>query len=118
MFYKMIVMSAPGLGTLELAALLAVARLANDAYGLAVRRDLAERTGRDLSVGAVYTTLQRLEDKGLVTSHASAPLPVRGGRSRRHYTVTRAGAQAIRDGARHTMSIWDGLPFPIRPKRA
>ncbi len=118
LFYKMIVMSAPTLGTLELAALLSVARLANDAYGLAVRSDLAERTGRDLSVGAVYTTLQRLADKGLLTSSASAPLPVRGGRSRRHYTVTRAGAKAIRDGARHTMSIWAGVASPIRPKPA
>ena len=74
-------MSAPRIGTLEIAALLAVARLGADAYGPAVRRDLAERTGRDQSVGAVYTTLQRLEDKGLLTSRVGDPLPVRGGRS-------------------------------------
>ena len=80
LFYKMVLMQAPTLGTLELSALLAVARLGEDAYGLAVRRDLSQRTGRDHSVGAVYTTLQRLEDKGLLTSRASEPLPVRGGR--------------------------------------
>lgn len=99
----------PTLGTLELAALLTVARLGDDAYGLAVRRDLAERTGRDYSVGAVYTTLQRLEDKGFLTSHASDPLPVRGGRSRRHFTITGAGARALRDAERHATAMWAGV---------
>lgn len=102
-------MSSPPLGTLELAALLAVARLGDDAYGLAIRRDLAARTGRDHSVGAIYTTLQRLEDKGLLASHASAPLPVRGGRSRRHFTLTGAGAQALREAQRHAASVWAGV---------
>jgi DNA-binding PadR family transcriptional regulator len=114
----MVVMAKPSLGTLELATLLAVVRLADDAYGLAVRRDLSERTGRDLSVGAVYTTLQRLEDKGLLRSWVSAPLPVRGGRSRRHYTLTGTGARAIRDAERHTASIWSGVKSPVRAKPA
>ena len=118
LFYKLIVMSTSSLGTLELAALLAVVRLGEDAYGLAVRHDLAERTGRELSVGAVYTTLQRLEEKGLLRSHASAPLPVRGGRSRRHYALTGAGARAIRDAERHAKSIWAGVGSPVRPKPA
>ena len=99
----------PTLGTLELAALLAVARLGDDAYGLAVRRDLAERTARDYSVGAVYTTLQRLEDKGLLTSHSSDPLPVRGGRSRRHFTITGAGARALREAERNAAAMWAGV---------
>jgi PadR family transcriptional regulator PadR len=111
-------MSSPTLGTLELAALLSVVRLGDDAYGLAVRKDLVERTGRELSVGAVYTTLQRLEDKGFLRSRASAPLPVRGGRSRRHYSLTGAGARAIRDAERHAASIWAGVSSPLRPKRA
>ena len=111
-------MAAPALGTLELAALLAVARLGDDAYGLAVRRDLAARTGRDYSVGAVYTTLQRLEGKGLLTSRASDPLPVRGGRSRRHFAVTGAGAQALRDAERHAASVWAGVGTIIRPEPA
>ena len=110
-------MAAPTLGTLELAALLAVARLGDGAYGLAVRRDLAARIGRDYSVGAVYTTLQRLEDKGLLTSHASDPLPVRGGRSRRHFAVTRAGAQAPRAAERHATAVWAGVG-PFRPEPA
>ncbi|HEX6535020.1 MAG TPA: helix-turn-helix transcriptional regulator [Gemmatimonadaceae bacterium] len=102
-------MSTPTLGSLELAALLAVARLGEDAYGLAIRRDLAERTGRDYSVGAVHTTLQRLEDKGLVASRASAPIPVRGGRSRRQFTLTRAGTQALREARRHAAAVWAGV---------
>lgn len=114
----MVVMSRSALGTLELSALLAVVRLGNDAYGLAVRHDLAQRTGRELSVGAVYTTLQRLEDKGFLRSRASAPLPVRGGRSRRHYALTGAGARAIRDAERHARSIWAGIGSPVRPKPA
>ena len=111
-------MPAAILGTLELSVLLAVSRLGDEAYGLLVRRDLAARTGRDYSVGAVYTTLQRLEDKGLLTSHATDPLPVRGGRSRRHFTLTCAGARAIRDAQRHAASIWAGLGTTIRPERA
>ena len=87
-------MPTPSVGSLELAALLAVARLGDDAYGLAVRADLTDRLGREYSVGAVYTTLQRLEDKGLLRSRASEPLPTRGGRSRRHVIVTAAGARA------------------------
>jgi len=111
-------MSTTTLGTLELAALLAVARLADDAYGLAVRHDLAERTGRDYSVGTVYTTLQRLEDKGLLASHASEPLPVRGGRSRRHFTITGAGSRALRHAERHAASIWAGVGTGVRPEPA
>lgn len=116
--YKLIVMSTANLGTLELATLLAVARLRDRAYGLAVKRDLAARTGRDYSVGALYTTLQRLEDKGLLTSRHSEPLPVRGGRSRRHFTLTGAGARALRQAERHAASIWGGVGKTLRPKLA
>jgi PadR family transcriptional regulator PadR len=109
---------AATLGTLELTTLLTVARLGDDAYGLAVRHDLSERAGRDYSVGAIYTTLQRLEDKGLLTSRASEPLPVRGGRSRRHFRVTGAGARAIRDAERQAASMWAGVGTRIRVKPA
>jgi PadR family transcriptional regulator, regulatory protein PadR len=109
---------SPALGSFELATLLTVARLGDEAYGLAVRHDLAERTGRDYSVGAVYTTLQRLEDKGLLSSYASDPLPVRGGRSRRHFTLTGAGARAIRDAERHSAALWAGIGSRLRPRPA
>jgi DNA-binding PadR family transcriptional regulator len=106
------------LGSLELAALLAVVRLGDEAYGLAVRHDLSERARRDYSVGAIYTTLQRLEDKGFLTSRASDPLPVRGGRSRRHFRLTGAGARAIRDAERQATSLWAGVRTPIRTRPA
>ncbi len=108
-------MTSPRIGSLELATLLAVARLGDDAYGLAVRADLGARTGRGHSVGAVYTTLQRLEDKGLLTSSASDPLPIRGGRSRRHFTVTGAGAKALREAERSSAALWSGFGTPHRP---
>jgi DNA-binding PadR family transcriptional regulator len=105
------------IGRLELAALLSVARLGNDAYGLAIRRDLADRTGRDYSVGAVYTTLQRLEDKGLLKSRSGEPLPVRGGRSRRHFTLTAAGNRALRVAQREAVAVWAGVGT-LGPERA
>jgi len=111
-------MPASTLGMLELAVLLGVARLKENAYGLAIRTDLTERTGRDYSVGAVYTTLQRLQDKGLLTSRATAPLPVRGGRSRRHFSLTGAGARALREAERHATSIWAGVGKSLRPRLA
>jgi PadR family transcriptional regulator PadR len=111
-------MSTTTLGTLELRALLEVARLGDEAYGLTVRRDLSERAGRDYSVGAIYTTLQRLEDKGLLASRASEPLPVRGGRSRRLFRITGAGARAIRDAERQAASMWAGVGTSTRTRPA
>jgi len=102
-------MSKPALGSLELAALLTVTRLCENAYGVTIRRDLFDRTGRDYSVGAIYTTLQRLEDKGFLTSRSSEPVPVRGGRSRRYFRLTGEGARALRDAERRTTSLWSGV---------
>lgn len=102
-------MKAVRLGALELTILLAVARLGDDAHGLAVRRDVSARTGHDYSVGAVYTTLDRLEAKGLVTSRRTAPLAVRGGRSRRQFRVTAAGGRAMREAHQRTAALWAGV---------
>ncbi len=106
------------LGPLELVVLLAVARLGDGAYGLAIRRDLAARTGRDHSVGAIYTTLGRLEGKGLVASRTSDPLPVRGGRARREFRLTAPGERALREARRAAASVWDGLGPTFDPERA
>ncbi|HVX42100.1 MAG TPA: helix-turn-helix transcriptional regulator [Gemmatimonadaceae bacterium] len=106
------------LGQLELTILLAVARLDADAHGLAIRRDISARTKHDYSVGAVYTTLQRLENKGLLSSFTSDPLPVRGGRSRRHFQLTTAGRRAIRDAERRAASLWAGIGRTLHPERA
>lgn len=120
LFYNIVLMTPsrpPTLaGGLELAALLAVAHLGDDAYGLEVRRELLERTGREYAIGAVYTTLQRLEDKGFVKSHRAEPLPVRGGRSRRHFTLTGAGQGALREAERTAATMWSGVGNILRPR--
>lgn len=110
-------MTNSALGSLELTVLLSVARLGDGAYGLAVRGDASERTGHDYSVGAIYTTLQRLEDKGFVASRLTDPLPVRGGRARREFTLTAPGRHALRDAQRVTTSLWAGIGAGLRPER-
>jgi PadR family transcriptional regulator, regulatory protein PadR len=109
-------MRAAKLGTLELTILLTVARLGDEAYGLAIRRDISARTRRDHSAGAIYTTLERLEDKGLVSSRPTDPLPVRGGRSRRQFRVTAAGRRALREAEQIAASVWEGLRATFRPE--
>ena len=84
------------LGELELVVLLAVLRLKDDAHGVTVMREIADRTARRVVRGSVYITLERLEDKGLVSSSIGAPSPVRGGRAKRLYTVTPDGRRALR----------------------
>jgi PadR family transcriptional regulator, regulatory protein PadR len=111
-------MSTAKLGTLELTVLLAVHRLDENAYGLALRRDLEARTGRDHSVGAIYTTLDRLQQKGLVSSRASNPTPERGGRSRRVFKVTADGLRSIRAAEAMTRSVWSGVAANLHPRRA
>src|SRR5678815_40698 len=112
-------MTTATLGPLELTVLLAVARLGDNAHGLAIRGDVSARTNHDYSVGAIYTTLQRLENKGFVSSWMTDPLPVRGGRSRRQFKISAPGQRALRDAQRMTASVWAGVrgtTTPIRPE--
>ena len=67
-----------------------------DAYGATIRREIETRTDRELSISAVYTTLQRLEQKGLVRSRMGEPLPERGGRRRKYVELLPAGARALK----------------------
>jgi PadR family transcriptional regulator len=84
------------LGEFELLILLALARLGEYAYGVTVRRTLVERAGRNPSFGAIYSTLRRLEQKGLVRSAYGDPEPVRGGRAKKHVALTARGRAALR----------------------
>jgi DNA-binding PadR family transcriptional regulator len=111
-------MTPPTLGPLELTILLAVARIGEGAHGLAIRRDVSSRTKHDYSVGAVYTTLQRLETKGFVSSRTTDPLPVRGGRSRREFKLTASGRRALRQAERVAASVWAGVGATLLPERA
>ena len=83
------------LGEFEIYVLLALTRLAPEAYGIAIRREIADRAGRDVAIGAVYATLARLEQKGLVRHTLSAPLAIQGGRARKFYALTPRGHRAL-----------------------
>jgi PadR family transcriptional regulator, regulatory protein PadR len=93
------------LGEFEQIILLAVLRLAGNAYGMEVRRELESRIGRDSSIGAVYATLDRLETKGLLHSHEI----VDGPRPRRLYKVTAQGEQALQVSRQALTRMWQGL---------
>jgi DNA-binding PadR family transcriptional regulator len=97
------------LGEFEQAVLLAVAHQGRDAYGVTIRREIETRTGRHVSVGALYTALDRLERKGYVRSALSDPTPQRGGRSKRVVSLTASGAAALRRSRDLTDRMWAGL---------
>lgn len=101
------------LGEFEQVALLALIRLRADAYGARIRREIAERAGRDVSLGAIYTTLERLERKGFVSSARGAPTPERGGRAKRYYKIEAPGAHALQRSRESMDRMWEGLvPAP------
>ena len=96
-------------GELEQMVLLAALRLGDDAYGVGIMRELDASVGRRVSRGAVYVTLDRLEDKGWLAS-ASAPAEgSRGGRPRRVVTVTSAGLAELRRTREALLTLWDGV---------
>jgi DNA-binding PadR family transcriptional regulator len=100
---------APNLGELEQLILLAILRLDEDAYGATIRAELSKRAGRIITPGALYTALERLEDKGLVSSRMGDPTPQRGGRAKRYVKVSNAGLQALRRALRAYDRMLDGL---------
>lgn len=83
------------LGEFEQLVLLALLRLGDDAYGVAIQREIVSRTARDPSFGSVYTTLSRLEDKGLIASRLGETTPQRGGRRKKLFVVLPEGQRAI-----------------------
>ena len=88
--------SSAALGDFEQLVLLGVLRLGEDAYGAAIRQEIHARAGRDVSINAVYTTLDRLESKGLLRSWVGEPTPQRGGRRRKFYALRPSGTAALR----------------------
>ena len=84
------------LGDFEHLVLLAILRLGDRAYGMLVRQQIEERTGRDVAIGAVYATLERLEQKGYISSTLADPTPERGGRAKRFFRVEAEGLAALR----------------------
>jgi PadR family transcriptional regulator, regulatory protein PadR len=97
------------LGEFEQIVLLAVLRLGDNAYGVTIRREITACTGRAPAPGALYTTLDRMEEKGLVQSQFGDPTPQRGGRAKRYFAVTKRGRIAVISAQQSYQSLLKGL---------
>lgn len=105
------------LGTFEQAVMLALVRLGVNAYGRAVLKEVQARLEREVAAGAVYATLERLEDKGLVSSRLGPGTPARGGRERRFYSIAAAGFRALNEAKAVSDGLWQGLAWPLGEQR-
>jgi DNA-binding PadR family transcriptional regulator len=90
--------------------LLAILRVGDDAYGVLIAREIEATARRTEMLGAVYTILERLEHKGLVSSTLGEPTPERGGRAKRFFAVSASGLRAVKVAQRALMSLWPDLP--------
>jgi DNA-binding PadR family transcriptional regulator len=97
------------IGEFEQLLLLAILRLGPEAYGADIARELDARAGRGVSRGALYTSLDRLEDKGLVRWKSAPGTPARNGLPRRVYAVTAPGLKAVRASRKTLQRMWHGL---------
>ena len=104
------------LGDFEQLVLMGVLRLGDEAYGASIRHEIHARSGRDVSINAVYTTLDRLERKGLVRSWVGEPTAQRGGRRRKCYALRPAGAAALRQAYHAFTAMASGLEKRLEAK--
>jgi DNA-binding PadR family transcriptional regulator len=102
------------IGSFEQVVLLAILRVGEDAYGVPVQEEIERATGRRVSPGALYRALDRLEERGLVTSGTGAPTSERGGRRRRTLAVTPAGARELKESLAAIRELASGLGGRIR----
>jgi PadR family transcriptional regulator PadR len=105
------------LGEFEQIVLLALIRLGPSAYGVSVRRELQHTAGREVALGTVYGTLERLEEKGLIGSRRADPDPSRGGRPRRYFFLEPAGEEALGQAAEMMSRMWKGVDAAFNPFR-
>jgi len=105
------------LGAFEQTVLAAVLRLRSGAYGMTIRREITERTGSEVSIGAVYTTLERLEGKGFVSGSLREATAERGGRRKKYFEITNGGRQALENSLQWHESIVAGLLRPLSEAR-
>jgi|SRR3954464_2803040 PadR family transcriptional regulator PadR len=97
------------LGSLEQIVLLALLRLGTKAYGMTVRREILQRTGRDVSIGAIYATLDRLQSKGCISSFLGEPTAERGGRAKKFFRVEAEGKRSLTASQRAIRKMALGL---------
>jgi len=100
------------LGEFEQIVLLAILRLDDKAYGVTIRAEIKACTDREPAPGALYTTLDRLEEKGLLTSRFGDPTPERGGRAKRYFKVSASGVKAVARAQRCYQRLLEGLKLP------
>jgi len=110
-------MPPTNLGDLQQLTMLALLRLGEDAYGSRIREELRGVAGRNLSISAIYVTLVRLEEQGMVTSHYG-DAPARGGRSRRCFGVTPPGLDALQASREAANRMWSGLDAHLTKESA
>ena len=100
------------LGAFEEIVLLALVRGGDEAYGVSVRRDIEERSGRSVAMGAVYATLDRLEEKGYAVSRVGDASESRRGRPRRYYIILPEGLKALTQCREVRGNMWEGIELP------
>jgi len=98
------------LGGFEFLVLLALIRLGDEAYGVPIAEAIEESSGREVSIGSVYITLDRLERKGLVSARIGEPTAQRGGRAKTYFQVTAKGLREVRRSRRTLIKLWQGVP--------
>jgi DNA-binding PadR family transcriptional regulator len=103
-------MAGTFLGGFELLVLLALIRLRDDAYGVPISEAIEESSGRAVSLGSVYITLDRLERKGLVSSRLGESTAERGGRAKTYFRITAKGLREVRQMQRTLVALWRGVP--------
>jgi DNA-binding PadR family transcriptional regulator len=102
----------PSLGEFEQVVLLAILRLRDNAYGVTIGAEITACTRREPAPGALYTTLDRLEDKGLIASRLGDPTPQRGGRAKRYFTLNAKGLEAITRAQQSYRRLLEGCDLP------
>jgi DNA-binding PadR family transcriptional regulator len=90
--------------------LLAIMRLEEAAYGVPISREIEDTVGHPVAIASVYTTLNRLEARGLVASALTDPTPERGGRAKRVFRITAKGVSEVREARRALVQLWNGIP--------
>jgi PadR family transcriptional regulator, regulatory protein PadR len=98
------------LGEFELMVMLALIRLGESAYGVPISREIEANSGREVAIGSVYATLERLEHQGFVSSSMGEPTAERGGRAKRYFRVTTKGLREVHKTRQALISLWQGLP--------
>lgn len=94
------------IGEFEELVLLTIASLGDEAYGISIKESIEERASRTISIGALHSTITRLEDKGLIRSWMGAPTAERGGRRKRHFQLTHAGKVSVHEMKKLRDELW------------